>query len=76
MSNKESSISKIKQHLGQPNIITIGINETEWNQAGNMNGKIQYYIIRNAWIHTDRYLIVKIYGYSDIEEEIIWNDNW
>ena len=31
-----------------------------------MNGKIQYYKIKNGWIYMVEYLIMKIYGYSDI----------
>ena len=62
--------------MEQLNKIIIDINGTEWNQAGNMNGEVQHYIIRNAWIYIVKYLIVKMYGYHDIEEGLTWIGNW
>ena len=47
MSNKDSNSSKIGEYLKQLNMTTIGMDGIIGNQASNMNGKIQYYIIRN-----------------------------
>ena len=43
-----------------------------------MNAKIQYYKIKkkNGWIYMDEYLIMKIYGYSNIGVKLTWINNW